>query len=145
MMEFFLIYLMVMCEAISGVLDDMGFMIFIGFLLLAIPTLIAAFNSTDLEDFQEGMENPVIKKARKWGIVFVVVGVVLVGASKLIPDQKNLAIIVGAGVTYQAVTSETGKRIGGKAVDLLEQKISEALDEPKLIPQKKVEKIADGK
>lgn len=43
-----------------------------------------------------------------------------------LPTQKNLAILVGAGVTYEAVTSDSGKRIGGKIIQLLEEKLDEA-------------------
>ena len=45
-----------------------------------------------------------------------------------LPTQKNLAILIGAGVTYEAVTSETGKRVGGKMIQLLEDKMDEALE-----------------
>lgn len=45
----------------------------------------------------------------------------------LLPTQKNLAIMVGSGLTYEMLTSETGQRLGGKAVELLEQKMDEAL------------------
>lgn len=45
----------------------------------------------------------------------------------LLPTQKNLAIMIGSGLTYEMLTSETGRRVGNKAVELLEQKIDEAL------------------
>lgn len=46
----------------------------------------------------------------------------------LMPTQKNLAILIGAGVTYEAVTSESGKRIGGKVIQLLEEKLDGAIN-----------------
>ena len=40
-----------------------------------------------------------------------------------------MAIIIGGGITYEALTSDKGKEIGGKAVDLLLKKIDDALEE----------------
>lgn len=58
----------------------------------------------------------------------------------LIPTQKNLAIMIGSGAAYEAVTSEAGKRIGGKVIDLLEHKINEAIGDDPIFNKEKVEK-----
>lgn len=138
-MEWFLIYLMVMCEAIAS-LFAMGKVLFvIGCLGTVAILFVAALTAIDYE-FDDVWQNNAVSKIRKVLMCFIVFGAIGFCIAKLIPSQKDLAIIVGAGVTYQAVTSETGKRIGGKAVDLLEKKIDEALKAPeKTEESKKIE------
>ncbi len=126
-MEYVLIYLLVMCEAIASLFAGMGFLIVIGIMLIVLTAFIAAVNSSSLKELGENLAQPLIKKAKRWGIILFVLGLCTTGVGKLIPTQKDLAIIIGAGITYQAVTSETGKRLGGKAIELLEQKIDSAL------------------
>lgn len=126
-MEWFLIYLLVMCESIAALFAGMGFLIAIGIGMIITSTFVAGINASDLEEFSETLSQLMIKRVRRWGISLFIIGLMLTGVAKLIPTQKDLAIIIGAGVTYQAVTSETGKRIGGKAIELLEQKIDSAL------------------
>ena len=126
-MEWFLIYLLVMCESIAALFAGMGFLFVIGIIMITGSTSIAGINASDLEEFSGSLSQPMIKRVRRWGISLFIMGLVMTGVAKLIPTQKDLAIIIGAGVTYQAVTSETGKRIGGKAIELLEQKIDSAL------------------
>lgn len=137
-MEWFLIYLMVMCEAIAS-LFAMGKVLFVlGCLGTGAILFVAAMTAIDYK-FDDVWQNSAVSKIRKVLMCFIVFGAVGFCIAKLIPSQKDLAIIVGAGVTYQVVTSETGKRIGGKAVDLLEQKIDEALKSPEAKETPKVE------
>ena len=49
----------------------------------------------------------------------------------LLPTERDLAIIIGGGITYKALNSDKGREVGGKAVDLLLKKIDEALEDPK--------------
>ncbi len=125
-MEWFLIYLFVCIEKFATALSTSWLLFWIPGLLLFAVVFFSVICGLD-EDFKETWNHDVskfIKSIAKWlmplGFVFGTIG-------HFLPSQKELAIIVGSGVTYQAVTSETGKRIGGKAVDLLEQKIDEAL------------------
>lgn len=128
-MEWFLIYLLVMCESIAALFSSAGALFVIG--LVGSVAIFAVSGLTAINyTFDRVWKNPTIIKIRKVLVWFMVLGAICVSIAKLIPNQKDLAIIVGAGVTYQAVTSETGKRIGGKAVDLLEKKIDEALKAP---------------
>lgn len=135
-MEWFLIYLLVMCESIAALFAGMGFLIILGVVMIIGSTFIAGINASDLEEFSESLSQPMIKRVRRWGISLFIMGLVMTGVAKLIPTQKDLAIIIGAGVTYQAVTSDTGKRIGGKAIELLEQKIDSALKDKVAEPVK---------
>lgn len=139
-MEFFLIYLLVMCESLASVIGGFGALIPAGVILIVCVYLINGMASIDdkIEDaWAVRLNKPLNKRLRKIGTTLLVIGLICTATSKLIPNQKELAVIVGAGVTYQAVTSETGKRIGGKAVELLEQKIDSVLsDKMPVVPEK---------
>ena len=110
----------------------------------AVLTIVACFAGAIYwaEGSQpEGEKKKYLKKGRNWLLLYWMIPFSLATVHTLLPSQKNMAIIVGTGITYQAVTSETGQRIGNKAVQLLEQKINDALkDEPsgeKEVPQEK--------
>lgn len=95
-----------------------------------------------VEDFDERWEK--LKKGMfaKFGrrILYVMwfIPIFMFTVHTLLPTQKNLAILIGAGATYEAVTSESGKRIGGKVIQLLEEKLDGAIqgDKP-LMPNMK--------
>lgn len=131
-MEFFLIYLFVMAETLGGFLLMLGGHMF-WLSILTIPALaigcaIAATESriNHFSDFWV-MSFPV--KTRKLAKVCAPIGIIFVCIANLIPTQQQLAIIVGSGVTYNVLTSEPAKQIGGKALELLNKKIDEALEE----------------
>lgn len=90
--------------------------------------IISGLASIDSEQtWSEVLENQVPAKALKIGKWLLGIGLVFSVLAHLIPDQKQLAIIVGSGVTYNVLTSEPAKRIGGKSLELLEQQIDKAL------------------
>lgn len=60
----------------------------------------------------------------------MIAGVLSYSIGTLLPTERDLAIIIGGGATYEALNSDRGKEIGGKAVDLLLKKINAALEEP---------------
>lgn len=130
-MEFFLIYLFVMAESLGGFLLMLGGHMFwlsvFSIPVLAIGCSFAAMESyiNDFTDFWN-MSFPV--KTRKLAKICAPVGIVFVCIANLIPTQQQLAIIVGSGVTYNVLTSEPAKQLGGKALELLNKKIDEALE-----------------
>lgn len=137
-MEFLVLYMFVMIEQFAALLY-LGWAAFWGGLivtaLVAIVSALCAdspsYHSKPVVTWSDTFNSTTavtVRKVCKW---FMIVGIILGCLSYLIPTQKDLAIIVGGGITYQAVTSETGKRIGGKAISLLEQKIDSVLaDKP---------------
>jgi hypothetical protein len=134
-LEWFLIWLFICIENVSKALG-LGWLVFwMGLLLIAMAVVAASVKADEWnskEDFGYFWENykfctmlkPVGKKMIIFGFIVGMVGI-------LLPSAKQMALIVGTGVTYQAVTSETGQRIGGKVSQLLEQKIDEALNSGK--------------
>lgn len=128
-MEWFLIYLFVMVERIGQFFMFGWFPFWIGVFILLISILISADCPGDskatFEEIWKG--HAFIKLMRRFTYFLIPVGLVIGTLGFIMPSQKDMAIIVGAGITYEAVTSDTGKRLGGKAVELLEAKINSAL------------------
>lgn len=131
-MEWFLIWLFICIENVGRFLSLGWFLFWIGIVLTGIAILAAAGKAGEYDSdgdfgyYWNGykfctMLKPVAKK-------LVIFGFIVGALGMLLPSSKQMALIVGTGVTYQAVTSETGQRIGGKVSKLLEQKIDEALN-----------------
>ena len=137
-MEFFLLYLFVMIE-------NIGSMFWLGWplmwLSLATMVVTAFFCMLQTESYGEersfseiiGEQVPakIVKIAKRLAII----GVCLVVVYKLMPDQKQLAIIVGSGMAYNVITSGPVKEIGNKAFQLLERKVNEALKDEQPTPK----------
>lgn len=147
-MEVFLIYLLVMIESIASIFNS-GLVVAIGvgsFSVLLVM-LVVCLIQMDKEGhtWEDTWLNPHVRQARKWLIGFIVVSFLSTSFAKLLPTQKDLAIIVAATTTYQMATSEAGQRIGGKALDLLEKKIEKAIEETDVGEQigKSVGKVVD--
>lgn len=131
-MEWLVIYLFVMIEKVAALLALGWAAFWIGAGLIGLSIMVCGMQVSHYPKtitFSQNMAEPYAKLARKAGKWFMIVGFIFGGLSMLIPDQKNMAIIAGTGITYKAVTSETGQRIGGKAISLLEQKIDAALSD----------------
>lgn len=125
-MEWFLIYLLVMCEQIRDAAAYYPGWIFFGGVACCFLIFALALASTDMTKESHAKW---VKTAKRWAFVYWMFTATLALTHTFLPTQKNMAIIIGAGVTYSAVTSETGQRIGGKAIQLLEQKINDALED----------------
>lgn len=67
-------------------------------------------------------------KTRKLAVVIWVICSVLSVIGALLPSKKEMAVIVGGGITYQVVTSVEAKEFGGKAVELIMQSVDKALE-----------------
>lgn len=136
-MEWFLIYLFVMIERV-GTMFMFGWVFF--WLGLAL-VLLACFASGILTEgtFKDHWtDHAFVKLLKRAAKIMIPCGFIMGTIGFLMPSQKDAAIIVGSGITYNVLTSETGKRLGGKAVELLEQKIDSALN------SKEVEKSAEA-
>lgn len=133
-MEWFVLYLFVMIEKLSGLLNN-GYAIAAWSLAAVAGVAVICFFYwlESGEEFIEVFNTALAKRARKIALWFFAIGLSLGVIGSLLPNHKQLAVIVGTGLTYQAVTSDQGKRIGGKAVDLLEKQIDDALKDEKAI------------
>ena len=128
-MEFFLIYLFVMSSKIAAMFAFFGSLLFIPTaILLGLTLMFSVLYAIDC-NFQDAWESHganFVKRLAKWCMP---IGLVFMMISHLIPSEKQLAIIIGSGVTYNVLTSEPAKQIGGKALELLQKKIDKALKE----------------
>lgn len=126
-MEFFLIYLFVMVEKIAAMFA-IGWAIFwVPALALIAVIVISVIYGIDY-DFDDAWNHEISKFIKKIAKIFMPIGFVLGTIGHLMPNQEQLAIIVGSGVTYHVLTSEPAQRIGGKALQLLEEKIEKTLE-----------------
>lgn len=139
-MEWFLIYLLVMVDQIREAAGNYPGWIIAGIGIGLIGFFFFGVSWGDWDDDTE--RDAMVKKAKRWYIAFWCIPLILVTLHTFLPSQKNMALIIGTGITYQAVTSETGQRIGGKAVELLEKKINEALESGEKEEVKEKEKPA---
>ena len=124
-MEFVLLYLFISIEKIAAFLAIGGTLFKWSFITYLFTCVLSFAMSKDKEDLQAW--NVKLKKHRTLAVAGVIIGGLLFTTSSLLPTKKELAIIIGGGVTYQMVTSDTAKEIGGKAVELLKKQIDDAL------------------
>lgn len=129
-MTFFLIYLFTQIEAIAA-LFALGGSLFTWSLIFALSTYPAAFALGNKETFNDWLSR--MNKFRKWNYFLATLGAFFFVISALLPNKKDLAIIVAAGVTYEVLTSNEAKDIGGKALEILKKQMDDALKDDKAI------------
>lgn len=126
-MEFLVIWLFVSIEKIAALLAIGGSVFFWSVFTVVGFYVLSLFMSKDKEEFAEN-----VRKTKRYRVVAHItafIGVLMFVTSALLPDKKELAIIVAAGTTYNVITSEPAKQIGSKALQLLQNKLYEALKE----------------
>lgn len=130
-MTYFMLYLLTSVGKISAILKLGGVFFWLAIVFSAFIVFICMVIATETKDtFKELMDKA--KEIFYKPIRFVLIaGALSYSIGTLLPTERDLAIILGGGVTYEALNSDKGKEIGGKAVDLLLKKIDEALEEPK--------------
>lgn len=137
-MEFLVIWLFVSIEKIAALLAIGGSVFFWSMLSVAGVYILSFFTSKDKEDFSDNVKKT--KRYRVTAQLLAFVGAFMFVTSALLPDKKELAIIIAAGTTYNVITSEPAKQIGSKALQLLQKKLDEALKDelpvvPKIVPK----------
>lgn len=137
-MEFILIWLFVSIEKIAALLAIGGSVFWWSTISVAVLYALSFSTSKDKEDFADNVKKT--KRYRVTAQVMAFIGAFMFVTSALLPDKKELAIIIAAGTTYNVITSEPAKQIGSKALQLLQKKLDEALKEelpevPKIVPK----------
>lgn len=123
MSEFIVIWLLVVIENIAMLLSTAGEWftpLLLVFIVFTLAPNILADNKEKADIIQER-----IKKPRKWVVVMLVCSMFFGTLGALLPTKKELAIIIGAGATYKILTSDEAKQIGGKSIELVNQKLDE--------------------
>lgn len=124
-MEFFILWVFVSIEKIAAFLAIGGTLFKWSLIAYGFTYLLGFLLSKGKEDMQA--YNTKMSKHRKLAVTGVILGALLFTTSALLPTKKELAVIVGGGMTYQLLTSDTAKEVGGKAVELLKKQIDDAL------------------
>lgn len=142
-MEFFLMYLAVSIEKIGAFLQN-------GFLaaFIAVAVYLAVLFGSSLEacdgkaTTEELMKKPIQKGVVRTAKFFMVMGLIAGCIGSVLPTKEELAYIIGGGVTYNVVTSDTAKRLGTKILDAVESKL-DGLDTPKPVEPEKPKPVPD--
>lgn len=141
-MIYFAIYLFVMIEQLAAFLL-IGKTVFIWCVIsIILLYAIAFFMSKDKESFSSNLEGT--KRYRKLATVFAVIGMVMFTTSHMLPSKRDLAIIIAGGMTYEVLTSDTAKEVGGKAILLLKKQMDDALNDSEvkeILKQKTKEEV----
>ena len=124
-MEFFVLWAFVSIEKIAAFLAIGGSLFKWSLIAYTFTYLLAFVLSKGKEDMQS--YNAKMSKHRKLAVTGVIIGALLFATSALLPTKKELAVIVGGGIVYQVITSPSAQNIGNKGMQLLQQKIEEAL------------------
>jgi len=61
----------------------------------------------------------------------VVFGVICLALAAVIPSKKDIALIVAGGVSYNVITSDAAKEIGGKTLKILNENLDGYINEAK--------------
>lgn len=128
-MTYFMLYLLTSVGKISELLMLGGVFFWIAVVASAFIVFICMVIASETNDtFKELLDKA--KEIFYKPMRFVVIaGALSYTIGTLLPTERDLAIIIGGGITYEALNSDKGKEIGGKAVDLLLKKIDEALED----------------
>lgn len=138
-MSFFLVWLFLSVEKIAAILMAPLSLIFSGFGLavLCITALVIIFSfifGSEHHDDLQIVRDFWIKVSKllfgKKSIIFVITPIFLMGiAGKMLPSQKELAIILAAGGAYEILTTDPAKEMGNKALTILNQELDKILKE----------------
>lgn len=131
-MEFIVIYLFVIIEKIAAFLAIGGSIFKFALLGLLVSFFFSILASKDRETFEANQKRA--KKTRVTLYCIALLGAFMFTLSAILPDKRELAVIIAGGVTYNVLTSEPAKEIGGKALELLKKEMDNAINE---IPEKK--------
>ena len=129
-MEFFLLYLLTSVGSIASLLKIGGVFFIFASIFLVIGVIVSVITAVEFGDPIEDQLNKFKNIFGKPLKTILLLSAISYSLGSMLPTERNMAIIVGGGVAYQAATSETGKEIGGKAVELLMKKVDELLAEP---------------
>ena len=129
-MEFFLLYLLTSVGSIASLLKIGGVFFIFASIFLVIGVIVSVITAVEYGDTVEDQLNKFKNIFGKPLKTILILSAISYSLGSMLPTERNMAIIVGGGVAYQAATSETGKEIGGKAVELLMKKVDELLAEP---------------
>lgn len=129
-MEFFLLYLLTSVGSIAALLKIGGVFFIFASIFLVIGVIVSVITAAEFGNTVKEQLNKFKEPFGKPLKTILILSAISYSLGSVLPTERNMAIIIGGGVAYQVVTSETGKEVGGKAVELLMKKVDEMLAEP---------------
>lgn len=129
-MIYFMLYLLTSVSKVSTLLKIGGVFFWLAIVVsvLIVIGCVVIWMESDLT------LNEIKDKAMKLlykPIKFVLIaGALSYSIGSILPTERDIAIIIGGGIAYEALTSDKGREIGGKAVDALIMKVDEILASP---------------
>lgn len=129
-MEYFLLYLLTSVGKVAALLKMSGVIFILAAVVLAVGVLVAILFSAD---YDKTLDECIGKFKSAFGKplkAILISTAVLYSLGSILPTERDMALIVGGGIAYQAATSDKGRELGGKAVELLMQKVDELLEKP---------------
>lgn len=127
MSEFLLIWLVVMADSIKDMLSMIGksFIVFVGVYLMVWLCYTITTSDNDFRD--QDKADASFAKYRKFTIIMLFITAFVGGIGKIVPGTKEVAAIIGGGVTVKMLTSDEAKKIGGKSLEILNKKLDELI------------------
>lgn len=124
----FYIYLMMIADSVRSAFGWMAF-IFAMLAIISVMFLVSVaeehYNNKHIkEDIKEDED---IKQIFSYIKKFFVLFLACIMLYTVTPTSKGVAAIIGGSVTYDILTSEAAKEIGGKGLELLNKQIDEML------------------
>ena len=142
-MEFFLMYLAVSIEKIGAFLFNGFLAAFIASMVYLSVLFVSGMEACDGKaTTEELMKKPIQKGVVRTAKFFMVFGLIAGCIGSVLPTKEELAYIIGGGVTYNVVTSDTAKRLGTKFLDAVESKL-DSMDTPKPVEPEKPKPVPD--
>lgn len=129
-MEYFLLYLLTSVGKVATLLKMSGVIFILSAVIIAIGVIISIIVSLEYRepiDWGLGKFKSAFGKPLK---AILISTAILYSVGSILPTERDMALIVGGGIAYQAATSEKGRELGGKAVELLMQRVDELLEKP---------------
>lgn len=128
-MEFIVLWLLVVVEKIAALLMAAEALITLGVTMYIAAIVWPFVAAKDSEMYQTILTNTL--RFRKWALASAVVGLISWSIGSILPSQKEMAMILGGGVTYNMLTSDEAKETGGKVLALLNDRLDNMLAEEK--------------
>ena len=128
-MEFVVLWLLVVVEKIAALLMAAEALITLGVVMYIAAIVWPFVAAKDSEMYQTLLTNTL--RFRKWALASAVVGLISWSIGSILPSQKEMAMILGGGVTYNMLTSNEAKETGGKVLALLNDRLDKMLAEEK--------------
>lgn len=116
-MEWLLLWLFMVSPKIASGLVWLG--------TVAVVIWVGHFFFNFINSIEGGGEFSSWKSMRKT----VVFGVICLSLAAVIPSKKDIALIVAGGVSYNVITSDAAKEIGGKTLKILNENIDSYMKE----------------